>query len=66
MSCVRAGPTAALAMRPAMRSTVMAVGSTSVGEHGIGQGDEQLGHSPPTTVLPVLQTLSTVIPILSV
>lgn len=33
MSCVRAAPTAAPATRPAMPSTVMAVGSTLVGEH---------------------------------
>lgn len=39
MSCVRAAPTAAPAMRPATRSTVMAAGSTSVGEHdGTAQG----------------------------
>lgn len=29
MSCVRAAPTAAPAMRPAMQNTVMAVGNTS-------------------------------------
>lgn len=41
MSCVRAAPTAAPAMRPATRSTVTAAGSTSVGEHdGTAQGSE--------------------------
>lgn len=39
MSCVRVAPIAAPAMRPAMQSTVTAVGSTSVGEHGTRQGD---------------------------
>lgn len=62
MSCVRAAPTAAPAMRPATRSTVMAAGNTSVGEHdGTAQGVyEQLGHGPghcpylPPTLLPSL------------
>lgn len=46
MLCVRAAPTAVPAMRPATRSTVMAAGNTSVGEHdGTAQGMyEQLGH----------------------
>lgn len=40
MSCDRAVPTAAPAMRPAMQSTVMAVGNTSVGKRGeTGQRD---------------------------
>jgi hypothetical protein len=42
MSCVRAVPTAAPAMKPAMQSTVMAVESTSVGEHDGMHG--QLSH----------------------
>lgn len=46
MSCVRAAPTAAPAMRLVTRSTVMAVGNTLVGESGTGQRmDGQLGHS---------------------
>lgn len=38
MSCVRAAPTAVPATRPATPSTVMAVGSTLVGEQETGQG----------------------------
>lgn len=41
MSCVRAAPTAAPAMRPVMLSTVMAVGNTSVGECG-GKGQRDV------------------------
>lgn len=43
MSCVRAAPTAAPAMRPATQNTVTAVGSTLVSKHGTGQ----LSHSTP-------------------
>lgn len=55
MSCVRAAPTAAPAMRPDMQNTVMAVGNTSVGENMLGQDSRayaQLGHGPTHLSLP--------------
>lgn len=45
MSCVRAAPTAAPAMRPDMRNTVTAVGNTSVGENVLGQLKGAYKHS---------------------
>lgn len=63
MSCVRVAPTAVPAMRPATRSTVMAAGSTLVGEHGIGWAmDGQLGHSPTPRIPSVFQAPSPIIP----
>lgn len=53
MSCGKAAPTAVPAMRPDMRSTVMAVGSTSVGEHnGIGRRDACIARPQPHPTRP--------------
>lgn len=61
MSCVRAAPTAAPAMRLVTRSTVMAVGNTLVGERGTGQRMDSWATAHPW-IPPVLQAPSMVVP----